>query len=74
MHKLFNFLLGFMLGVLAGAAIAMLLAPESGEEMRRQVQVRKEQVVQEGKRAAAETKAELYAQLDELTKGELPES
>jgi gas vesicle protein len=74
MHKLFNFLLGLLLGILVGFAVAMLLAPESGEDARRQIQVRMDHVVQEGKRARDEQKTKLYAQLEELKKGDVPAS
>ena len=68
MRKLLNFLLGFMLGVLIGAAIAMLLAPEPGEATRGQIQQRVQEVIDEGKRAAAERRAELESasHLDQL--------
>jgi gas vesicle protein len=69
MRKLFNFLFGFLLGALVGAAIATLLAPEAGESTRQQLQLRMDQVVEEGKRAAAERRAELETQLEQLKKG-----
>ena len=71
MRKLFSFLLGFLLGALVGAAIVTLLAPTSGDEVRRQIQIRVDQVVEEGKRAAAERKEELETQLAELKKGKV---
>jgi hypothetical protein len=71
-RKLFNFMLGFLLGVLVGAAIAMLLAPEAGEQTRQQLQMQKDRVIEEGRRAAAERRAELEAQLEQLKKGKLP--
>jgi len=69
MRKLFNFLFGFMLGAVVGAAIAILLAPEAGDATRGQIQLRVDQVVEEGKRAAAERRAELETQLEQLKKG-----
>lgn len=74
MYKMFNFLFGMALGTATGFAIAMLLAPESGEETRRLVQERKDYIIQEGKRAKAATEAELYAKLEELKKGDTPTS
>jgi gas vesicle protein len=74
MYKLFKFLLGLSLGMLAGFVVAMLLAPESGKDTRRQIQMRVDHVVQEGKRARDEQKAKLYAQLEELKKGDAPAS
>lgn len=69
MRKLFSFVLGFLLGALVGVALAVLLAPSSGEEIRQQIQLRADQVVQEGRRAAAERRAELESQLEALKKG-----
>jgi len=74
MRKLISFIFGFLLGILVGAAIAMMLAPEAGEETRRQIQIRMDQIVQEGKRAAADRAAELEGRLDQLKKGEAPKS
>ncbi len=74
MNKLFNLLLGLSLGMATGFAVAMLLAPESGDETRRLIQERKEYIVQEAKRARAEREDELYAQLEELKKGNTPTS
>jgi len=74
MKKMFSFVLGFLLGALVGAGVAMLLAPEAGENTRRQIQIRMDQVVEEGKRAAADRRAELEAQLEQLKKGKLPKS
>jgi gas vesicle protein len=74
MRKLFAFLMGFLLGALVGAAIAVLLAPGSSDEMRQGLQARKEQVLEEGKRAYHERKAELNAHLEALKQGQTPES
>jgi len=74
MKKMFSFLLGFLLGALVGAAVAMLLAPEAGENTRRQIQIRMDQVIEEGKRAAAERRVELEEQLEQLKKGKSPKS
>jgi gas vesicle protein len=72
MRKLFGFLFGFLLGFLVGAAIVMLLAPEAGEQTRHQIQLRVDQIVEEGKRAAAERRTELESQLEQLKKGMPP--
>jgi gas vesicle protein len=63
------FLFGFLLGAMIGAAIAMLLAPDTGEATRGQIQSRAQQVIDEGKRAAAERRAELESELDQLKQG-----
>jgi gas vesicle protein len=69
MRKLFNFLMGFLLGALVGVAVAMLLAPEPGDQTRQQVRGRMDQVIAEGKRAAAERRTELESQLEQLKRG-----
>jgi gas vesicle protein len=74
MYKLFSFLSGLLLGALVGVALVMLLAPQAGEETRRQLQLRMDQVIEEGKRAATERRAELEAQLEQLKRGKTPAS
>jgi gas vesicle protein len=74
MGKLFDFVLGFALGLLVGAAVATLLAPGAGDETRQQLQLRLDQVIEEGKRARDERRAELEAQLEALKKGEASEA
>ena len=70
MRKLFSFLMGFLLGALVGVAVAMLLAPEPGDQTRQQVKGRMDQVIAEGKRAAAERRTELESQLEQLKQGQ----
>ena len=72
MRKVFSFLFGCMLGVPVGAAVAIMLAPESGDAMRSQIQLQWDQVVEEGKRAAAVQRADLQSRLEDLKKGQAP--
>jgi len=58
------FLAGFVLGGLAGAATALLLAPQSGEETR--LQIRDKSI--ELKDKAAETAEDYRVRADELSK------
>jgi gas vesicle protein len=69
MRKLLAFVLGFLVGAVVGVAIATLLAPESGEQTRGQIQLRVQNVIDEGKRAAADRRVELESQLDQLKQG-----
>jgi gas vesicle protein len=66
MHRTINFLGGAVLGGLIGAAVAMLLAPAPGEEVRGQIQSRAQQIQIELKNAAATRRAELEQQLDAM--------
>lgn len=57
-----KFFEGFLLGALVGAVAALLTAPQSGEATKGSIQQRVKLVIDEGKRAAAERRAELEAQ------------
>lgn len=57
-----RFLSGLIVGALVGVVTALLLTPQSGEDFQRQVRERAEQIIEEGRRAAAERRAELEAQ------------
>lgn len=65
MGKLLEFLGGLLLGALLGAAIAMLLAPEPGDKTRGAIRSHLNAVIEDGRRAAAERRAELEAQFAE---------
>jgi uncharacterized membrane protein YgcG len=69
MRKLLAFVFGFLLGAMVGMAIATLLAPAEGEATRGQLQQRVQYVVDEGKKAATERRAELESQLEQLKQG-----
>jgi gas vesicle protein len=72
MRKVFSFLFGCMLGAPVGAAVATILAPQSGDAMRDQIQLKWDQIVEEGKRAADVQRADLESQLEDLKKGQTP--
>lgn len=61
-----SFLSGLILGGLFGAALAILVAPESGEELREQIRQRVETVQAEVTKAANERRAELEQELARL--------
>jgi len=69
MRKLGNFLAGLVAGAIVGGVAALLLAPYSGEKTRNEIQTRVELLVEEGRRAALERRAELEAQLEALKSG-----
>jgi gas vesicle protein len=63
--KGFAFMRGLILGALAGTAVGILLAPEPGSALQTRLRERFNEVMDEGRRAAAERRAELEAQLAE---------
>jgi gas vesicle protein len=63
MKGVINFLSGLILGGLVGATLAILLAPESGEELRGEIRERVESIQAEVNRAANERRAELEKEL-----------
>ncbi len=67
-----NLWTGFVLGALAGAAVTLLLTPESGSDIQAQVRSRFDTAMEEGRRAAAERRAELEAQFAELKRPARP--
>ena len=66
MSKPLNFIMGAGLGAMLGAAIALLLAPVSGDELQAQIQAEIERIQLDVKTASAERRAELEAQLAAL--------
>lgn len=66
MRGLMNFLSGALVGALVGATLALLLTPESGDELRGQIRERAASIQDEVRRAAAERRAELEEQLSAL--------
>ena len=66
MRQLIGFVAGAMCGAVVGAVAALLLAPESGIELRQQVRMRVDDLLAEGRQAAEDRRAELEAQLAAL--------
>ncbi len=66
MRKLVAFVAGAMCGGIVGAVAALLLAPASGSELRTGARARFDELVAEGRQAAADRRAELEAQLAAL--------
>ncbi len=69
MRKWLSFLIGALSGAMVGAAIAILLAPRSGQELQGQMRARVQGLIDEGRLAAAARRAELEAQLDAFKRG-----
>lgn len=68
MGALFRFLGGFVVGALVGGVAGLFLTPQSGSELQTTVRERINQVVEDGRHAAAERRAELEAQFAQATK------
>ena len=66
MKRMFGFLIGIVVGGLVGSTIALLLAPERGEELRAQLRDRGQSFFNEVRHAADERKIELRQRLDEM--------
>ena len=66
MKRMFGFLIGIVVGGLVGSTIALLLAPESGDELRSEIRARGENFFSDVRHAADERKIELRQKLDAM--------
>ena len=66
MRRLVGFIAGAMCGAIVGAVAALLLAPASGVELRQSARARFQEMLAEGRQAAADRRAELETQLAAL--------
>lgn len=66
MRKLFGFLIGTFVGALVGSTIALLLAPESGNNLRAQLRERGQNFMGEIRHAADTRRIELTDRLENL--------
>ena len=66
MRKMFGFLIGIFVGSLVGSTIALLLAPDSGEELRGQLRERGQGFMGEIRHAADTRRIELKDRLETL--------
>jgi gas vesicle protein len=72
MRRIFGFLIGGLAGAAIGAGVALLFAPESGEQLRSDIRARGDEVVGEIKDAANERRAQLQARLQSLRQPTMP--
>jgi gas vesicle protein len=63
MGKLMDFLAGLIAGALVGGAIGLFLSPQPGSETQQTLRARVNEIIEEGRRAAAQRRAELEAEL-----------
>lgn len=66
MRRMFGFLMGVFVGALVGSTIALLLAPEAGEELRAHLRERGQGFVNEVRNAADARRIELKNRLETL--------
>jgi hypothetical protein len=64
MRRTFGFLIGVVVGGLVGSTIAMLMAPEPGEQLRAELRARGESFFNEVRHAADERRIELRQRLE----------
>ncbi len=68
MRRAISYFTGAIMGSLVGATLALLLTPQSGNDLREQLQSRSQNFRDELKTAAASKRTELEHQLAELRK------
>ena len=66
MRRMFGFMIGILVGALVGSTVALLMAPESGEELRGQIRDRGQGFLNEVRHAADSRRIELRNRLDTL--------
>ena len=67
--RVMNFTAGFLGGVIIGAIVVLLTTPQSGTDLQNDVRSRFDEILEEGRRAAAARRAELEARLASLRSG-----
>lgn len=68
MRRAIFWIYGFLVGGLTGAGLILLFTPQSGEDLRKKLQARWQQILEEGRQAAAQHRAELERELAMLTR------
>ena len=66
MRRMFGFLIGILVGALVGSTIALLMAPETGEDLRGQIRERGQGFFNEVRHAADSRRIELRGRLETL--------
>ena len=73
MKNVSNFLTGFLVGSVLAAGVAILLAPQAGEDLRNQIQVRCQQIKDEVNQASLQKRADLEQELATLREPRKPD-
>ena len=66
MRRMFGFMIGIVAGALIGSTIALLLTPETGEKLRKEIRARGEVLVNDVRHAAEARRIELTEQLESM--------
>ncbi len=66
-----RFLVGFLIGVIIGVVAVLLTTPQSGKALQQSARLRIDNILEEGRRAAAERRAELETRLADMKAGKL---
>ena len=66
MRRMFGFLIGIFVGALVGSTVALLMAPESGENLRGKLRERGQSFMNDVQHAADSRKIELRGRLETL--------
>lgn len=66
MKRMFGFLIGITVGGMVGSTIALLMAPDSGEELRSRLRQRGQDFFYEVRHAADERRIELRQKLNDM--------
>ena len=66
MRRMFGFLIGILVGSLVGSTIALLMAPESGENLRGKLRERGQGLISEVRHAADSRRIELRGRLESM--------
>lgn len=73
MEKFSKFMLGLVLGAIIGGGTSLLLAPYSGERLRKEIEQYYKQTTDDIRTASIRRRNELELQLEELRKPAKPE-
>ena len=64
-----RFMMGFFIGMIIGAVVGLLMTPQSGKDLQQGVRNRVNELLAEGRQAAAGRRVELETRLADLKAG-----